>query len=364
MSMFRRAMGRLAVVMAVTAALVVGVPVLASAMTPGLSARVEAELGLNAGAPPPAAAEDILGDDGASVTLSNGQTWILTVGYISDAPDDSLSLGLERIVTAGGSGAELHLWQFATTAKSELKFDAATGKGTVESGSAAKPVATVNLAFSATSHSPVTCATGSETVYSGTLTGTVTLATGLTGGGTVGGSSVSFDAKGSAPSISVDSGCVQSVNDCVATTLFASAETGVIGSGIDGTLGGTALDEAGVETSTSLSSPKGATREDAAVLEKNAKLKWTAKTKTLSVSTSSSGIVTGSATIQGGTVKTESEPCSFGGTSYKLSLTEGEDASYSSPSGEALTAHTSLTGDLVVPDSTTAGYDVITVKKS
>ena len=82
----------------------------------------------------------------------------------------------------------------------------------------------------------------------------------------------------------------------------------------------------------------------------------------LSVSTTSSGIVTGSATLSGGKPKTVSYPCSYGGKSYTLTETDDMTANYASPAGEAITGHTSLTGNLAAPSSAKdATYVVTTV---
>ena len=70
-----------------------------------------------------------------------------------------------------------------------FKFNTSTGVGTVKGGSATVSVATIDLTFKATAHQAGNCSSGSETIYTGTLTGEAELVTGLTGGGTVGGKS-------------------------------------------------------------------------------------------------------------------------------------------------------------------------------
>lgn len=334
----------------------------------GLLVPSPAGPGASAASEQPAATsstEYLLGDDGASVKV-DGATWILSVDYTADSPDNTLAVGLERLVTSGGKGEELHVWGFAPTSTSDLTFDSSTGDGTLDSAKTADPVAAVDLAFSATSHQAAACTSGSETIYTGTLTGSVTLTTGLTNGGTVHGKSLTFDVKGSSPSITADDDCVPAINDCESVTIFLSSsseEPGVLASGIEGTLLGATADEIGVVDQTDLSAPAGAVREDGAELSGKF-MKWSASTKTLSVSSSTSGIVTGSATLTGGKVTKGSTTCTFDGTTYKLSALAASDATYSSPSGEALTAHTLLSGDLAAPNSTDAGYEVLTAKKT
>jgi hypothetical protein len=303
-----------------------------------------------------------LAEDGATVTTSNGQSWVLTVAD-SDTTN-SLGVGLTRTVTSGGTGFEAHLWNFDSSA-STLTFNASTGIGTVKGGSVTSPVATIDLTFTATSHKAADCTSGSETIYSGTLTGEAKLVTGLTGGGTVGGTSLKFDATGSTPQIQVDNGCVAPPTDeCTNDIIYASGatETTPVSSGDFGPLDGKAYDEVGVERMTDLAKPAGATRGDLAGVTTPAAT-WNASTHTLSVTTTSAGIVTGSATLTGGKPSTTTSTCTYAGKKYKISSTLDETATYASPSGKAITAHDSLGGNLVVANDTGhAFYDVGTAK--
>ena len=302
-----------------------------------------------------------LNHDLAAVKTSNGQSWTLSVA--DSSTPDALTIGLVRTVTAGGSGAEEHIWYFDSPASS-LAFSTSTGVGTVTGGSSTSPLATVALTFKATSHKAASCSSGSETIYTGTLSGEAELVTGLTGGGTVGGSSVAFTAKGSSPEVLVDSGCVPPENDCTAATVFSSGATGATteAGGFAGTESGKKFNFVSVARKVTLTSPKGAYRIDTALDLNTSPPSWNPKTDVLSVSTTSSGIVTGSATLSGGKPKTVSYPCSYAGKSYTITETEDTTANYASPAGEAITGHTSLTGNLAAPASAKdATYVVTTV---
>jgi hypothetical protein len=307
-----------------------------------------------------------LGDAGTSVTTSNGMSWTLAVGWdqVISGETPTMSIILERTVTTGGTGYEIHDWNFQPTA-STLKFNATTGVGTLNTGTQTNPVAKVDLAFKATSNKAATCTTGSEKVYSGTLKGKLTLVTGLTGGGTVGGTSLNFTVA--TPEITVDSGCVPpATNDCLATSAFISSTdlSTPIAGGLWGSFAGQSFASATVETQTTLTAPKGATRLDGAEVDAAAP-KYNAKTKVFSVTTSTSGIVTGTATLSGGTVKKVKSTCSFGGKTYKLTETGDQNANYSSPAGKSISADTSLSGTMTVPNATGTGdYDIVTSKVS
>jgi len=319
---------------------------------------------LAATAPPraPDSALLILNNAAAAVKTANGQAWDMSVADTDIA--DTLTIGIIRPVTAGGTGSEEHTWYFEVPA-SALTFDTSTGVGTLKSGSATSPVATIDLNFQATSHKAATCTSGSETIYTGTLSGEAEVVTGLTGGGTVGGKSVKFNVKGSAPDMAVDSDCVAPVDECLTQTSFSSATSGkkAEAAGLHGTEDGIKFDFVTVARKKTLSSPTGAYRIDDAEVDVSPP-SWNAKTGVLSVTTSSAGIVTGSATLSGGTLKKTTFPCTYAGKSYTVKVTTNTTANYSSPAGKNITAHTSLTGNLVAkPTKGTGVIDIETASK-
>jgi hypothetical protein len=330
------------------AAALTAVPALASSAAPAASTLAASVLTLN--------------NDGASVKTSNGQSWFLSVSDTSIP--DTMTAGIVRPVTAGGTGTEQHVWYFDTLA-SALTFDKSTGVGTLKGGSATSPVGAFDLTFKATSHAAADCSSGSETIYTGTLSGEAEIVTGLTGGGTVGGKSVTFNAKGSSPHVLVDSACVPVVNECLPEISFSSAVNGAKpeAAGVDGTEEGIKTVAVAVASKTTLTSPKGSYRIDDAEVDTSPPI-WNAKTGVLSVTTTSAGIVTGSATVSGGTVKNSTFPCSYKGVVYTMHLSSDTTANYTSPAGKDITAHTSLTGNLVAePTTGVALVEVLTASK-
>jgi hypothetical protein len=279
-----------------------------------------------------------------TVKTANGQSWTLSVGDSNSA--GGLVIALVRTVSTGGTGAEEHLWQFKSKASS-LTFSKTTGDGTIKGGSSTGKVATVSLTLKSTSHKAGTCSSGSETIYTSTLSGEAELVTGLTGGGTVGGKPVTLKAEAI-----VDSDCVVSTNDCLASILFDSGTSAgpVQAVGLSEPAAGKTFDFVSVIKELALTSPKGATRTDIALVQAPLAT-WNPKTGVLSVTSTSAGIVTGSATLSGGTSKTSNFPCTFAGKKYTIKDTDNFTAKYASPAGKALTGHTSLGGELVAPSS-------------
>jgi hypothetical protein len=279
-----------------------------------------------------------------TVKTSNGQSWTLSVADSNNA--SGLAIGLTRTVSTGGKGAEEHVWGFKSKASS-LTFSKTSGDGTIKGGSSTGKVATISLTLTSTSHKAGTCTSGSETIYTGTLSGEAELVTGLSGGGTVGGKSVKLTA-----SATVDSDCVTNTNDCLDSTLFDSGTSAgpIQAVGLSEPTAGKTFDFVSVLQELNLSSPKGATRSDIALVQAPLAT-WNSKTGVLSVTSTSAGIVTGSATLSGGKTMTSSTPCTYAGKSYTVKDTENFTATYASPAGQAITGHTSLGGKLVAPSS-------------
>jgi hypothetical protein len=177
----------------------------------------------------------------------------------------------------------------------------------------------------------------------------------------VGGTSVTFNTKGTTPTIFVDSDCVPAVNTCVANIIFVSGGSSPAPAavGFGDVVAGKKFAEVSVVHQVLLSTPSGAYREDEAVVDTSSPT-WNAKTDTISVTTTSAGIVTGSATLTGGSPKKTTSPCSYAGKSYTVTSTSTATANYASAAGKAITGHTSLTGNLVAANSKGTGYYGVT----
>jgi hypothetical protein len=221
----------------------------------------------------------------------------------------------------------------------------------------------MDLTFTRTSSVNASCTSGSETTTTGTLSGSLQLVTGLAKAGTVGSSALSFSVGAS--TVVTDAECVTPTTEaCVATTIWLSSEpttetTPPVGEG-EALTGITP--ETIVSKEVRLAAPKGALRVDGALVDSK-KPTWNAKTKVLSITSSTAGIVTGSATMTGGKPKTFHTTCTLAGKTDTVTLIDNEDATYTSAAGSPLTAHTVLTGTLTVASPLTpAVYDIETYK--
>ena len=229
----------------------------------------------------------------------------------------------------------------------------------LNTGTQEHPVASVDMTFKASSHKPVTCASGSETLYTGSLTGSYSLVTGLSGGGTVSGSGVTVPGA----ILTADNSCVTNTQanclDQKGLSFASSSSPALFADGFSGYLGSTKSTFVGVSKTTELTAPAEASREDGGFIYTSVP---THAKKVLSITTSSAGLVTGSATISGGTSKTLSEPCSSSGKSYTVKSVEVENAKYASPAGSPISSTLSLGGLIAAPSPTsTASYVITTV---
>jgi hypothetical protein len=290
----------------------------------------------------------------ASVKTTNGDAWSMGVGWVgsgSPTGDAFLSVGIIRTVTAGGTGAEIHEWEFDVTDPT-LAFDTTTEKGTLDSGTQASPVGTVDLTLAATASRKGTCSSGSETIYTVTVKGESEIVTGFKLGGTVGSKTLTFTGTST---LTESFSCVVASFPCSPALVWGSSTTPtVLASGISEVISGKTYDFIEVGHKTALSSPKQASRDDVALLHGPAG-SYDKTTKVLTISSSSAGIVTGSATMSGGTYKSVSVSCVSGGKTIKGTLTDVENPKYASPAGKELTGHTVLSGNLVAPASSTNG---------
>lgn len=295
----------------------------------------------------------------ASVKTSNGDSWWLTVGWFnadSSAGSAVAQVGLEHETTKTITGWEVHAWTFHVKS-STLSFNDKTG--TLNLGTEASPVAKLDLTFTTTSSKAATCTSGKETDYLGKLKGTGSLVTGLKGGGTVKGT---FTFNVTTPEIVVDQGCVPpAANSCgailVAGSGGSSPSTPAVFAGTftDGSAG--AVNVVGIDAITTLVSPKGATRQDTvARVDKKGQVFATYTGSAVKLA-SSGGLVTGSATINGGKPTSSTFPCSYKGKNYKEAFHTDDPADYAG----SFTAKPAIGNVLTVPKSSkSAFYEVVT----
>ena len=325
--------------------------------------------GLTATPPPPPPAQPpalvMLEGGGATVTTANGQSWVLSVTDIAGQGSD-LEILLHR---KGAGGAEFHVWQFDSQAGS-MTFSAKTKTATVRGGKSTGELASVDLTFRTTATRTLTCGDGlgNATIYTGALSGSAVLRTGLIGAGTVGGTHLKFTAPGGAPEIiSSETGCgvFPGADMCTPSRLTEFN----VGSDVVGLAGFLPADQAlglpsslvGLERTVSLPSPRGAVRTDLAAAA--TRIGWRAKTHVLSVPRLH-GLVTGSATLRGGKPTTQTTSCKAGATSHRVTDVSDDSARYRSPAGQRLTAHFTFTAPLRAPaKARQASYIVETVAR-
>jgi hypothetical protein len=310
-----------------------------------------------AGASPKATTTIELQNAVAKVETENKVSWWLQVTWSNLGAEPVLQVGLERLISSPSSGFEFHNWTF-NVSSSSLTFNDKTGS--LDSGTQANPVASVDLSFKTTSSKAATCTSGKETIYDGKLSGKASLVTGLKNGGTVSGT---YTFNVSTPDIEVDDGCVPPAADECGAELLAGSGNPSGPALFAGSFAEVSSTEqfVGVSEETDLASPSGANRDDlVALLDESGKI-YATYTGT-EVKLASTGIVSGSGTVSAG--KPEKEPpetCKYDGKTYKDTTVADEPADYAG----TFSATPSIGTTMKVPSSTKTGlYIVVTSKKT
>jgi len=321
----------------------------------GVAALVAAPLVGVFAASPAGAGTAVTADfiSGAASFKSGANTWMLSVNYTDSGTTTGLGSGVGVSIQRFGTGNtnyELHSWE-ADAKGATFNLNSSTGKLTVNSGSSLKPVASYDVSFVPTKKTVTACPiTGKETVYTGTLKGSVDLVTGT--------KPVSITLKSSTASftsgtntLTVDP-CEFSF-PCFGDSWSAPESTkglpyGTVAASGEGIYKGSALVYlTTVIRQTELSAARAFIREDGASTQVSAP-KWNATAKTLAVagSSSSSGIVTGSGILTGGkAIGPLKESCNISGKSHLEQVTSfAADAKLSK--WMKFVAHTVLTGTL------------------
>jgi hypothetical protein len=288
---------------------------------------------------------------------SGGHTWNLHVSLIGGSSGGPVIVDV-LIETPHLSGTEIHDWGMQMPG-ADFTVNKTTGAATINSHSDLSPVASLNLSYKPTSHSAGTCSAGSETDYLGTLTGSVTLTTGLKG-------LKLSDAKAtfSTPnSLQVDAACVPPLACSFASWGggLSASKTAPVAAGIAAGTPGHLVHFTDVTRHVSLPVPAGATRTDAAEVRATAPV-FNSKAKSLTVKGLASGMVTGAGVISGAKlVLPGTETCTLEGTTYTQTSTAYDDASWKSST--QFVASTILTGTLKVATTGAGEFVNITLKK-
>jgi len=288
---------------------------------------------------------------------SGGHTWKLNVSLIGGSSGGPVIVDV-LIETPHLSGTVIHDWGMKMPG-ADFTVNKTTGAATINSHSDLSPVATLNLSYKPTSHTAGTCSAGTETDYLGTLTGSVTLTTGLKG-------LKLSDAKAtfSTPnSLQVDAACVPPLACSFASWGggLGGAKTAPIAAGIDAGTPGHPVHFTDVTRQVSLSAPAGATRTDGASVQATAPV-FNSKAKSLTVKGLASGAVTGAGVISGAKlVVPGTQTCTLDGTTYTETSTSYDEASWKSST--QFTASTILTGTLKVATTGSGEFVNVTLKK-
>ncbi len=298
---------------------------------------------------------------GAASLKASGNTWMLAVQYASSG---NIGVSIERFVT-GNKGYELHSWS-ARTPGSSFAFSSSTGKATLSSGKSLSPVASFKVSFVPTKKAVIACTLGpSETIFTGTLKGSVHLVSGTR--------PVSVTLSSASASFSHGANTL-TVNPCLYVVPCTGLSWSAPESRSNSAAGSISAAGLGIYTGTHvqywttvvretvLSKTSGLTRTDGASVEVP-EPKWDAAAKTLKVggSSSASGIVTGSGTLTG-----VGAGVKFGGycTASGKKMTDftiAYDLSAKLSKWKKFVAKTSLTGTLTASSTGTGGFAIETV---
>lgn len=321
-----------------------------------LAAIVTASSGLVVATPVGAAPPPSLALYSSTITVhtSNGKAWQFGLSTSQLGPTDQLDLHLTR---SAAGGAESHYWTVPSTSPL-VTFNQATGQGTLKTPSSTAALTTVNMTFKATRHHNASCISGSETVYVGNLTGRATLITHMTGGGTVGGQHLAFTAG--TTSLYADNGCIPSFptnNQCFKSASYSASSPNA--RSLFG-YGGGSSSFIQVSHNVSITNPAGTTREDTASATSASAPVFDKTAKSMKVTGSTSGLVTGSGRIVASKLSHSTRSCKLAGKTYTEDQFISSGAKFTNTTGHPIVGHTILTGRLTIASGGNADFDVET----
>lgn len=272
-----------------------------------------------------------------------GRTWSVEVS----AGNGSLGSVGVNFWTLRNGATENHLWEtsqsFAPTAAKDLTVTS-TDHATFKTGSALRPVLTASLAFAPLTARKGSCAKGSSTSYTGYVTGTVTLVTGLRGVKVT----VKFSRKFEDASLTVDKSCVPPLLKplCGGAGWLVTTANDRDSAGAAQTLGEKPpWDEAFYGTLTKTAS-KWFTRLDNVNVNGGSAPKLNKSARTITVAMTATSAITGRAVISYTmTSKVPATTCYVGGKRYSETFVEYFGRAKAT---EPFQARTTLTGTLTL----------------
>jgi hypothetical protein len=297
---------------------------------------------------------------GVASVSGGGHVWSLNLGLVGIGPSfDTVTLGIS---TPHLGGVEHHTWA-GQLASGDVSLSS-TAVMTIKSRSSLSPIASLSLAFKPSSRKTekADCVTGREIVYTGTFKGSARLSTGLKGLN-LGAAHLSF---GSHNTLTALGSCVFS--PCHFTSWNSAtvpSATAPFAGAIDIVVPGHFSNTTVIERSASIPGKNGLVRDDVWSIRTKAPV-FNKSTKSLSVTSSSSGLVTGTATFSHG--KPSGSPfhtpktCLFQGRKYAQRDTQYLNATFSA--SRQFEAHSILNGVVRVQRSSTGRFDIVTLRAS
>lgn len=301
---------------------------------------------------------------GASLK-ADGHTWLVSVQYTDAGTPTGLGSGIavnvQRLVT-GVTSFEGHSWS-ADAKGAKFTANSVSGKATLSSGTSLSPVATVNVSFVPKKKKVSACPVfGKETVFTGTVKGSVHIVTGTR--------PVSITLSSKAASFTSEGTSTLTVSPCLfnipcfgdgwsapeSSTGIPFGEVGAAGTAIYE--GKSLVHFVTVIRQTELKKATAFIREDEATQDVSAP-KWNSKSKTLTVG--ASGIVTGSGVLTGGKGSTHASPegCYIEGKKHNETYSIYLGAKLSK--WKAFVGHTVLSGNLTASSKGVGGITIYTV---
>lgn len=326
-------------------------------------AGLAASIGAASASPaaPRAGIDSFIFTSGIGHLNGGGHKWSLTIAVEALGGGTGLNVIGFQISTPHLGGTESHGWGGQLPA-SDLSANSAAVM-TLNSRSSLSPVASLNLTFRPASHKTQTrdCVSGKDVVYTGTLMGSVRLDTGLKG------------LKLSATHFSFSGHSMLTVShDCVSSpchvafwdTISGPPGAAPFASGASTGIPGRTAVYAGIQRTVTIPGVNRLGRSDRWTIPAKAPT-FNKSSKSLSVTSTSAGLITGAATLAHG--KPSGSPigtsriCYINGTKYAQTDTQYLNARYEA--SRPFEAHTILNGTVTVKRSGTGRFDIVTLKR-
>jgi hypothetical protein len=302
----------------------------------------------SASAAVPARAPAISFFAGVAKFTVGGHTWSLSISDLGVGDEVGIS-----------TTHELDSWVFFSAPASNLTVNKKTGNATFNAHNSLAPIAFFDLTFHATSRTKEHCHSGSETIFRGRTTGSVTLVANHKG--------LKFKAAHasfSSPILTIDNGCSNPSGSGSTSCSAGSWNVGgtVSARGPTPTLPERQTFTVGVSMFVELKSPAG-TALLTDVLGTGKKPVFNSTKRKLQVNANHSSGISGSAVLTATRRPTlTTSRCTLNGKHYKAN-DANYMATYASPNGGQITARSILAGRLTLPRSGSASFDIITLKR-